>query len=62
MHDDLKLATDTLTDYGEESQGIVILGMPIGSKDFIKRSLHSFASTLHEDSLQIINEFDNLQS
>eukprot|EP00957_Ditylum_brightwellii_P083346 6336797-Ditylum_brightwellii.AAC.1 len=61
-HDDLRLEIDTFTDNGEESQGIVILGIPIGSKDFIKTSLHSFTSTLHEDSLQIINEFDNLQS
>eukprot|EP00957_Ditylum_brightwellii_P104971 8000636-Ditylum_brightwellii.AAC.1 len=48
-------------DNGEELNGIVALGVPIGSKNFVLASLQEFASDLLEDTTTILSSFDNLQ-
>eukprot|EP00957_Ditylum_brightwellii_P090384 6882814-Ditylum_brightwellii.AAC.1 len=62
IHDELEQAIRDYTDNGEESNGLVVLGMPIGSYDYIAKFLLKFTTTLHEDSLAISNEIENIQT
>eukprot|EP00957_Ditylum_brightwellii_P000874 69128-Ditylum_brightwellii.AAC.1 len=57
----LKTATEQYTTDGEESHGVVALGVPIGSPTFVNASLQTFTDALEVDTKITADNFTTLQ-
>eukprot|EP00957_Ditylum_brightwellii_P034612 2624551-Ditylum_brightwellii.AAC.1 len=50
---DLNTAIKLFVEKGEESHGIIVVGIPIGSTDYVDQHLAEFTNTLSEDTAKI---------
>mmetsp|Transcript_28347 Transcript_28347/g.41175 ORF Transcript_28347/g.41175 Transcript_28347/m.41175 type:complete len:391 (-) Transcript_28347:911-2083(-) len=62
VHQDLSTAINQYTKKGEESEGIIVIGIPIGSKKIVNTTLEDFCDMLDHDTSTIATMISNKQT